>query len=133
MPVHPSPAARTEIIPYLFLRDVPAALDRLARAFGFTLELRHAKDHGMHAQMTLGERRIIIGQGGKECRMLSPSETDAAAAGIFIYLKNVNAHYARARDAGAENVQVPHDEPYGRTYTARDLDGHSWLFTITPS
>ena len=127
------PAARTEIVPYLFYRDVPAAPDWLARAFGFTEDLRHATDRGMHAQMTLGEQRIMMGQGGKEWRMLSPSETDAATAGIFIYLQNVDAHYARARDAGAEIVQVPHDAPYGHTYTARDLDGHPWFFTTAPA
>jgi uncharacterized glyoxalase superfamily protein PhnB len=33
---------------------------------------------------------------------------------------------------GAEIVHPPHDEPYGRTYTARDLDGHPWFFTTPP-
>src|SRR5215472_3320432 len=45
--------------------------------------------------------------------------------GIFIYLADADAHFERARQAGAEIVQAPHDEPYGRTYTARDLDGTS--------
>jgi len=31
---------RTEIIPYLFYRDVPAALDWLTRAFGLTEDMR---------------------------------------------------------------------------------------------
>jgi len=38
----PIATVSTQIIPYLFYRDVPAALDWLARAFGFTEELRHA-------------------------------------------------------------------------------------------
>jgi uncharacterized glyoxalase superfamily protein PhnB len=49
--------------------------------------------------------------------------------GVFIYLADVDAHYERARAAGAEIVQASHDESYGRTYTARDLDGHPWFFT----
>ena len=127
------PAIKTEVIPYIFYRDVPAALEWLARAFGFTEELRHAKPSGMHAQMTLDGRRIMMGQGSKDWRMQSPSETEVATMGIFIYLPDVDAHYEHARQAGAEIVHAPHDEPYGRTYTARDLDGHPWFFTTPPS
>ena len=60
------PAFKTEVIPYIFYRDVPAALDWLGRAFGFTEEMRHATPGGMHAQMTLDGRRIMMGQGSKD-------------------------------------------------------------------
>ena len=129
------PATKTEIIPYIFYRDVPAALDWLARAFGFIEELRHPTPGGMHAQMTLDGQRIMMGQGGKEWRMQSPSDIDGnvSTMGIFIYLDNVDAHYERARAASAEILQAPYNEPYGRTYTARDLDGHPWFFTTAPN
>ena len=55
----PKPTVNTEIIPYLFYRDVPAALDWVARAFGFSEELRHPTEGGMHAQMTLDRQRIM--------------------------------------------------------------------------
>ena len=87
----------TEIIPYIFYRDVPIALDWLARAFGFTEEMRHATPGGMHAQMTLDGQRIMMGQGSKEWGMLSPHETKSATQGIFVYLDDVDAHYARPR------------------------------------
>ena len=57
---------------------------------------------------------------------------ELATMGIFVYLDNVDAHYERARYAGAEIVKAPQDESYGRTYTARDLDGHPWFFTSPP-
>ncbi len=126
------PEVKGEIIPYLFYRDVPAALDFLARAFGFIEELRHPTLTGMHAQMTFDGQRIMMGQGSHDWRMQSPSETNVATMGIFIYLAGVDAHYERARDAGAEIVQPPHDEEWGRTYTARDFDGHPWFFTTPP-
>jgi uncharacterized glyoxalase superfamily protein PhnB len=126
------PTVNTEIIPYLFYRDVPAALDWLARAFGFTEELRHPTQGGMHAQMTFDGQRIMMGQGGKDWRMLSPQETKSATQGIFVYLADVDAHYERARAAGAEIVHPPRDESYGRSYTARDIDGHPWFFTTPP-
>ena len=87
----------------------------------------------MHAQMTLDDQRIMMGQGSKDWRMQSPGETKVATMGIFIYLPHVDAHYEHARDAGAEIVQAPYDQPWGRTYTARDLDGHPWFFTTPPA
>ena len=129
----PKPTVSTEIIPYIFYRDAPAALDWFARAFGFTEEIRHETPGGMHAQMTLDGQRIMMGQGSKEWRMLSAHETEAATQGIFVYLADVDAHYERARTAGADIVHPPRDESYGRSYTARDLDGHPWFFTTPPA
>jgi uncharacterized glyoxalase superfamily protein PhnB len=126
-------AVETQIIPYIFYREVPAALDWLSRAFGFTEEMRHPTPTGMHAQMTFGGQRIMMGQGSHDWRMQSRSETRVATMGIFIYLPDVDVHYERARTAGAEIVQAPYDEPWGRTYTARDLDGHPWFFTTPPA
>ena len=126
------PTIETEIIPYFFYRDVPAAIDWLTRAFGFTQEMRHPTPSGMHAQMRFGGRRIMMGQGSKDWNMQSPSESKVATMGVFIYMAGVDAHYVRAKAAGAEIVQAPYNEPYGRTYTARDLDGHPWFFTSPP-
>ena len=124
------PAVRTEIIPYIFYEDVPAALDWLARAFGLAEEMRHATPNGgMHAQMTLDGQRVMMGQGSGERRMVSASEAGTATQGVFVYLADIDAHFKRARDAGAEIVQAPRDEPWGRTYTARDPGGHPWFFT----
>ena len=126
-------APRIEIIPYVFYRDVPAALEWLARAFGFVEEMRTGTPSGgMHAQMRLNGQRIMMGQGSKNWGMLSPRDTEAATMGVFIYLADVDAHHERAKAAGAEIVQPPHDESYGRTYTVRDLDGHPWFFTTAP-
>jgi PhnB protein len=127
------PATRTEIIPYIFYHDLPAALEWLARAFGFTEEMRTGTPSGgMHGQMTFDGQRIMMGQGAQQWSMLSPHEAGAATMGVFIYLNDVDAHHARAEAAGAEIVQPPHNESYGRTYTARDLDGHPWFFTTPP-
>ena len=129
----PKHIVKTEIIPYIFYRDVPTALSWLARTFGFTEEMRHATPGGMHAQMTFDGQRIMMGQGSKEWRMLSARETEAATQGIFVYLADVDAHYERARAAGAEIAHPPRDESYGRTYTVRDIDGHPWFFTKPPA
>jgi PhnB protein len=130
---HSVPATHTEIIPYIFYRDLPAALEWLARAFGFAEEMRTGTPSGgMHAQMRFDGQRIMMGQGARQWGMVSPREADSATMGVFIYLEDVDAHHAGAEAAGAEIVQPPHNESYGRTYTARDLDGHPWFFTTPP-
>jgi PhnB protein len=128
------PQTRTEVIPYIFYRDLPAALDWLARAFGFTEEMRTGTPSGgMHGQMTIDGQRIMMGQGARQWGMVSPREAGLATMGVFIYLDDVDAHHARAAREGAEVVHPPRDESYGRTYTARDLDGHPWFFTTPPT
>ena len=65
--------------------------------------------------------------------MMSADEAQAATQGVFIYIADVDAHYTRARDAGATIDTPPQDLPYGRSYAARDLEGHPWFFTTPPS
>jgi uncharacterized glyoxalase superfamily protein PhnB len=52
--------------------------------------------------------------------------------GVFVYLDDADAYHARAAAAGAEIERLSHDEDYGRTYTARDLNGHLWFYTTAP-
>ena len=43
--------------------------------------------------------------------MRPPSAGDnVATMGVFIYMADVDAHYQRARDAGADIVRPPYDE-----------------------
>jgi PhnB protein len=129
-----SKQVQTEIIPYLFYRDVGAALDWLARAFGFTETMRVSTPRGgVHGEMIFDGRRIMMGQGAAELKMLSVSDTTAATQGVFIYLDDVDAHYQHAKAAGAEIDKPLEDLPYGRSYTARDPEGHPWFFTTPPA
>jgi uncharacterized glyoxalase superfamily protein PhnB len=44
-------------------------------------------------------------------------------------LSDVDAHYERAKAAGAEIVMEPTDQDYGsRDYAARDTEGNVWCF-----
>ncbi len=124
----------TEVIPYIFYRNVPAALEWLARSFDFVEVLRVATPNGgVHGEMLFDGARIMLGQGNSDWHMASTRENKIATQGIFVYLAEVDAHYARARDQGAEIVDPPRNLSYGRSYTVRDLEGHPWFFTTPPS
>jgi uncharacterized glyoxalase superfamily protein PhnB len=125
--------SKTQIIPYIFYRDVPAALDWLAKAFGLVESMRTGTPSGgMHGEMSLDGRLVMMGQGHRERGMQSVRDSGSSSQGVFIYLADVDAHFERARAAGAEIVKPLEDLPYGRSYTARDPEGHPWFFTTPP-
>ncbi len=55
--------------------------------------------------------------------------------GVYVYVEDEDAHYERARAAGAEIAYPPEDTDFGtRRYRALDLDGYEWSFgTYRPS
>jgi uncharacterized glyoxalase superfamily protein PhnB len=62
-------------------------------------------------------------------RMLSPRDVGAVTAGINVFVEDPDAHYARAKAAGAEIVSELANTDYGaRSYGARDIEGHLWWF-----
>ena len=71
-------------------------------------------------------RRISQGSG---VMMLGSPPEDVLGFSIYVWVEDLEAHYARARAAGAEIVRPLADTSYGtREYGARDLDGHLWYF-----
>jgi uncharacterized glyoxalase superfamily protein PhnB len=107
------------IFPTLRFADADAALAWLSRAFGFQERAVHRDEQGTvhHAEMSLSEGTIMLGQG------------DPASQGIYVAVEDADAHYAQAKAAGAEITREIEDTPYGsREYSARDLDGHTWSF-----
>ena len=124
---------RTEIIPYIFYRDVPSALEWLARAFGFKEDMRTGTPSGgMHGEASFEGQLVMMGQGGASQGLKPPPDVGAATMGVFVYLDDVDAHYERAKAAGAEIVHPPKDADYGRNYWANDPEGHPWFFTSPP-
>lgn len=46
----------------------------------------------------------------------------------MISVGDVDAHHARAADAGAEILAPPSDRPWGRDYELRDGEGYLFSF-----
>jgi len=118
------------IVPYLLYEDCAAALDWLARAFGFEETLRFTGDEGYvnHAEMRLGEGIVYLGDPGEQYR--NPRQVGHETVGIHVTVDDVDAHFARARQAGATVVGEPKNEHGTRFYRAVDLEGHRWIFAI---
>jgi uncharacterized glyoxalase superfamily protein PhnB len=53
--------------------------------------------------------------------------------GIHVSVEDVDAHYARAREAGATILsELEDNEGIGqRQYRAEDIEGHRWMFATS--
>jgi PhnB protein len=123
------PPAYPRITPYLLYEDVPAALEWLAQAFGFRERLRFAGKDGTvsHAEMQLADAVIMLGDPGGDYR--NPKRLGGVTQYVHVYVDDVDAHYGRAKRAGATISSEPKDQEYGdRSYSVRDLEGHAWTF-----
>jgi uncharacterized glyoxalase superfamily protein PhnB len=113
------------IIPALRYRDAPAAIDFLCTAFGFE---RHFVVPGKagtidHAQLRFGNGMVMLGSAHDD------EFGHLAGQSTYIVVDDADAHYARARAAGAEILkEIMSPEYGGRFYTSRDPEGHLWSF-----
>jgi len=128
-------ATRATIIPTMRYRDAAAAIDWLGSAFGFARHLVVPGEGGTiaHAQLVLGNGMIMLGSARDDAfGKLQKPPREVGGVGTqsaYIVIADVDAHYARAKAAGAEIVMAIKDEDYGgRGYSCRDPEGHLWSF-----
>jgi uncharacterized glyoxalase superfamily protein PhnB len=122
----------TDAVAMLYYDDVAAAADWLTSAFGLAVSARHTgeDDQLVGAEMRAGTGRVML-LGGSDAQfgMRSPRQLGSMTGGVYITIDDVDAHYERARAAGATVVMPLQDMPYGsREYGALDLEGHYWGF-----
>jgi PhnB protein len=114
--------------PYMFYEDLPAALEFLAAAFGFTERMRNTNPDGSlsHCEMAVGDSVLML---GTPPDYKNPAHGGNVTVGLHVHVADVDAHYARAVAAGAKPDREPVDMPYGvRSYGATDPEGHQWFF-----
>jgi uncharacterized glyoxalase superfamily protein PhnB len=129
------PFRRPSLSAAVFYRDPWAALDWLEKAFGFERSMVITEKNGKlaHAQMRFGDGLIYLDSEWADFIASPASVGGRNTQSIHVHLKDgIDAHYARARGAGAVILQEPADQFYGdRTYRARDPEGHVWIFRQT--
>ena len=126
----------------LSYENVGAAIDWLGEAFGFEESGERFSDgegRVTHAELSLDGATVFLGWPGADYRgpkgMAEESErvarlldTPWVIDGVQVEVSDVNAHFERARSAGAEILRELEDLPFGRLYAAADPEGHRWMF-----
>ncbi len=128
--------------------DGPAALDWLARVFGFRERARMlAKDGRLsHGEMETDHGLIMLAtptpeyQGPKQHR----ESCEAAALwstvpyiidGVLVYVDDIEGHFERARAGGANILSDLEASENGKRYRVEDVEGHRWMFmqSVSPN
>jgi uncharacterized glyoxalase superfamily protein PhnB len=116
------------VLPHITYRNVAAASDWLTAVFGFTEHYRYGPPEAPGgAQMYLGNAWIMLDD--TDTGQKTPAELGYGTQSLTVFVPDVDAHYEKAKSAGAMIVEDLHETAYGeRQYGARDLGGHHWLF-----
>jgi MerR family transcriptional regulator, thiopeptide resistance regulator len=111
--------------------DIAVEHDFLVDAFGFEsggVSLG-ADGTAVHGEVRIGAAVIWLHRVSPEHDLAAPASLPRQAGGLAVNVVDVDAHHARARQAGAQIDASPIDQPYGRReYGARDPEGHRWWF-----
>ena len=123
------------VIPVLKYDDAKKAVKWLCEAFGFKEHAVHAGEDGTvaHAELTFDGGMIMLGSSGStEFDKIVKTPKNFGGAGtqsIYVVVQDADAHYARAKKAGARILIDLETKPWGgRDYTCADLEGHVWSF-----
>jgi PhnB protein len=118
------------IVPYLLYSDAPAAIDFLCKAFGFEEEFRQPMPDGRvgHAELAYQGNLVMLASVWPEGGFASPLDLPSVHSQVYCRVDDVDAHYQRARAAGATIVSEPADQHGQRMYRVTDPEGHRWLF-----
>lgn len=118
------------VIPSFHYEDARAAITFLCDAFGAEQHAVYGEgDRVDHAELKLAGGWIMLGS------RRADSPYDVGRQSVYVVVDDVDAHYARAKGAGAEIFREPEDQDYGgRDYSARDPEGNVWSFgTYAPN
>ena len=118
------------VLPHVVYRSVEDALAWLGRVFGFEEHYHYGEPGGpiSGAQVHLGGAWLMLkrARGGEQV----PAQLGYGTQSLTVFVDDVDAHYERAKAAGAKIVEELHETCYGeRQYGVEDLDGHHWLFS----
>jgi PhnB protein len=120
-------------------------MEWLTKAFGFRERARYTEPDGTlsHGEMEAGGGVIMLATPTPEYRNPNHLREICEQArkwsvvpwiidGVLVYVNDLDAHFRRAKVAGAIILsEIEEDEP-GRRYRAEDLEGHRWFFFERP-
>jgi PhnB protein len=122
------PKGYTSVTAHLVCKGAGEAMDFYAKAFG-------AKDKGrmtagdvvVHGEMRIGDAVIMLGEESPDMGSLSPLTIGGSPVTMMLYVKDVDAAFARATAAGCTTKMPPTNMFWGDRYCrVSDPYGHQW-------
>ena len=119
----------SSVTPHLVFRDTKKAIDFYQRAFGASEDFRLVEPAGRvgHAEITLGEARLMLCDEYPDFGALSPATVGGSPIRLHLYVDDSDAFVAKAAAEGATVLRPVADQFYGdRTGTIADPFGYTW-------
>jgi PhnB protein len=127
--VKPIPDGFHTLTPYLTVKGGAEAIDFYKRAFGAIERFRMTGPDGKtlgHAEITIGDSILMLADGAPGFSQ-SPQELHGTTVSLLLYVKDVDAAFKRAVEAGATVKQPVENKFYGeRAGCVVDPFGHLW-------
>lgn len=117
MTAQPIPEGHSTVSPYLVVENVTECIEFAEQAFDAERITVHTRPDGsiLHAEVRIGNSVVMMG--GNAPR----------PATLHVYVKDVDAVYERALQAGAGSLREPADQFYGdRNAAVKDASGNRW-------
>jgi PhnB protein len=130
------------VVPMLSYENGVAALEWLANVFGFQEKSRMLDEKNKrlaHGEMETGNGIIMLAtptpyyespvKHRQHCEQARKwHEVPWVIDGVLVYVDNIDAHYHRAKNAGATILSQIEEGFPARRYRAEDLEEHRWMF-----
>ena len=121
--VEPVPRGFRMVTPYLVAADGLALLEFTKQALGAEEQMRAMTPTGVHAEVQIGDTRLMMGGGLSGKKFPGTLQPNA----LHIYVEDTDAVTRRAVEAGATLIDEPRNQEYGeRSSTVRDQAGNYW-------
>ena len=123
--VEPVPKNYTTLTPYIVALDADSLIDFMRQTFDAEELFRSGpgSEGGLHAEVRIGDSMLMVGGGAKGMKWKGTPMPTA----FHIYVRDCDAIYARALEAGGESIDKPTDQFYGeRSATVKDAAGNFW-------
>ena len=124
------PEGYHRVTPYMCIKDAARAIEFYKEAFGAEERFRMTTPDGnsvAHAEIKIGDSLFMLGEEmpGMECE--SPQALGGTPVGFYLYVKDVDAAFRRAVNAGATVKHEVKNMFWGdRIGTVTDPSGHVW-------
>jgi PhnB protein len=115
---------------YITIKDCPAAIEFYKKAFGATERSRLLMPNGLvgHAEIEIEGSLLMMSDEIAEWKNKSPKTIGDNPMTFSLYVKDVDASFQKALDAGATVIMPVEDMFYGdRVGQVEDPFGYKWM------